>query len=191
MNAPAPTSIEELREYSEQLKSYTTADLEDIYFHIHLLRHPLRYRLVRMELERRGLAPVSTESASLPDMDSALCKYKLFSRATWLRRSILLFVTLISSTLATFGLLLPIYIFAIPLHFQGIQTAIAYSLIAPISLVSGGAAGMRVGGNRAPVLAAVGGVVIGAWLFWQTGTPHVILESLEKSGGGVGFSFGM
>src|SRR5438876_110248 len=52
---PGAQSVEELRSYSARLKRYSDEELEDIYFNIHILRHPLRYRLLRMELERRGL----------------------------------------------------------------------------------------------------------------------------------------
>jgi hypothetical protein len=49
-------NTEELSGYAEKLRTYSLEDLEDIYFNIHILRHPLKYRLVRMELEKRNVA---------------------------------------------------------------------------------------------------------------------------------------
>src|ERR1041385_3186278 len=56
------TSVEreDLSSYAEKLRRYSLEDLEDIYFNIHILRHPLKYRLVRMELERRNVV-IETE----------------------------------------------------------------------------------------------------------------------------------
>src|SRR5207244_10877056 len=59
------SALEDLRGYSARLRGYSDSEIEDVYFNIHILRHPLRYRLLRMELERRGL-----QGFSRPDSDS-------------------------------------------------------------------------------------------------------------------------
>src|ERR1041385_707677 len=55
-NNMTSVETEELSGYAEKLRRYSLEDLEDIYFNIHILRHPLKYRLVRMELETRNVA---------------------------------------------------------------------------------------------------------------------------------------
>src|SRR5437879_3958555 len=53
--ARTTTEIGELREYSDRLARYSSEELEDIYYNIHILRHPLRYRLLMREMERRRM----------------------------------------------------------------------------------------------------------------------------------------
>jgi len=49
------SDLGEMRAYSEKLRAYSMDELEDVYFNIDILKHPVQYKLVVMEMERRSL----------------------------------------------------------------------------------------------------------------------------------------
>src|SRR6266513_2680081 len=91
---------EELSGYAERLRRYSLEDLEDIYFNIHILRHPLKYRLVRMELEKRNvvLDIERPTPAARGNFRTFLSRYPLLERFP-LARAVVLWLMLFGSTL--------------------------------------------------------------------------------------------
>lgn len=183
--------LDELRAYREKLRSYSTEELEDIYFNIHILRQPLRYKLLMMELEVRRLHP---SDAPLPprlaDLRTWLETRPLLARYPLLRAALLSLLLFLLTASVTFAMLLPIWFFAMPLHFIGLQTALVYFACAPVPPMMGAAIGGRMGGRGPYGLWVLLGVAAGMLLFNATGTPSVILRSIIQQQGGGGFSFG-
>jgi hypothetical protein len=187
--------LEELKAYREKLRNYSTEELEDIYFHIHILRQPLRYRVLMMELEQRRLQPPTAPPSAL-EMTGRLNLRAWAETHPRLReypalRSVLLAILFCILTAGvTLLLLLPIWLFAIPLHFIGIQTALVYFACAPVPPILAAGFGGRIGGRGWYGIWVLLGVVIGLWLFNATGAPAAILQSVVKpqpAGGGFGF----
>jgi hypothetical protein len=182
----------EMAAYAAKLRSYTTEELKDIYAHIHILRHPLRYKLLLRELEARGLAedglsPPAARSEIVVWL-SGLPFFARYSSLTPLAAALLL---LSITAAATLTLLLPIWLFEQPLDFKGIQAAIVYLVYAPVAVACGASSGVRLGGRGVYFLWVLAGVVLGGWVFALTGTPADIWRSLtEPQGTGGGFNIG-
>jgi hypothetical protein len=187
----ATTEIKDLRAYQEKLAAYSTEDLEDIYFHIHILRQPLRYKLLVRELESRRVCPnePSPPRLRILDLRGWLEARPLFARHPWIKAATLSLLLLVLTAAATFAMLVPIWLFAMPLHFIGLQTAIVYFACAPLPPIIGAAIGGRLGGRGLYGVWVLIGVVAGMALFNATGAPTAIIRSLIESRGG-GFSFG-
>ncbi len=181
----------ELRGYADRLRSYSTDELEDIYFNIHILRHPLRYRLLMMEMERRKLNPTSsTPRSRVPSIPAVLQQSRYLSRRPALMAAILAPSFVIVAALVTFALYSPIWLLAVPLGFRGIQTAIAYIGWAAVPPILGAGVAGRLGGRGAYTVCTLAGVILGIYFFNATGAPSVILESIKLPTGGAGGIFG-
>src|SRR5579872_4734333 len=184
--------LEDLRDYRDRLRAYSTEELEDIYFHIHILRQPLRYNMVMRELEARRLRPRS-EPPPLPrvwDLRGWLQAQPYFAHHPVERSAVLAGLLFTLTTAATFGMLLPIWLFAMPLHFIGVQTAIVYFACAPVPPIMGAAVGGKLGGRGIYGVWVLLGVAAGMLLFNATGAPSAIIRSLIQPQGTGGFSFG-
>lgn len=183
--------LEDLRAYRERLRAYSTEELEDIYFQIHILQQPLRYKMLLRELEARhlrpGMAPPPPRSVDLRDWLEA---HPFLARHALLRAVILSFLLFSLTTAVTCALLAPIWLFVMPLRFIGLQTALVYFACAPIAPLLGAAAGGKMGGRGLYSLWVLLGVVAALWLFNATGAPAVILRSIVQPQGTGGFNFG-
>src|SRR5579871_3383013 len=184
--------LAELREYQEKLRTYSTEELEDIYFHIHILRQPLRYNLVVRELEARRLRPRS-EAPAPPQIGNLriwLEARPFMVRHPALKAPALASLLFVLTMAATFLMLLPIWLFAIPLHFIGFETAIVYFACAPVPPIMGAVLGGKLGGRGVYGVWVFLGVAAGMLLFNATGAPSAIIRSLVEPQGTGGFSFG-
>src|SRR5437870_3028543 len=145
--AEATTEIDDLKDYSDRLARYTAEELEDIYFNIHILRHPLRYRLLMREIERRLMRQAPTEPLRRFDLRAWM------ESRPWLARHPLIRAICLSAALfgittgITFGLLAPIWLCAVPLRFIGLETAIVYFACAPVPPILAAGIGGRLGGR--------------------------------------------
>jgi hypothetical protein len=182
---------EDMRAYRERLRGYSTEELEDIYFHINILRHPLRYRLVKMELEERGLRLYQSPPARPAfNLRTWMESYPFFARHRLLKASLLSLSLLLLTGGITFLLLLPIWIFAVPLKFLGAETAIVYFACAPVPPMMAASVGFQMGGRGVYSVWVLLGAAAGIWLFYLTGTPDLLLKALMEPRGSGGFSFG-
>jgi hypothetical protein len=182
---------DELKDYAGKLKQYSTEELRDIYGHIHILRHPIRYKLLLRELEARGLsraslAPPSAQSELLLWLEAI----PFFGRHGVLKALVAASALLLVSAAVTFSLLLPIWLFEQPLSFRGIQTAIVYVAYAPFAPIAAASVGVRMGGRGVYFLCVVAGIAAGLWGFTLTGVPADIWQSVTEPQGPGGFSFG-
>lgn len=184
--------IEDLRAYGEKLRGCSTEELEDIYFHIHVLRQPLRYNMVRRELESRRLQPQAAAGITLRPgcLREWVYSRRLLSQRPWLASSLFALLILGLTGSATFLLLLPIWVFAIPLNFLGLQTAIVYMSCAPIPPILAAGFGAKLGGRGWYGIWVFAGVILGLLLFNATGAPSAIIRSAVAHTSGGGFSIG-
>jgi hypothetical protein len=183
-----PPALESIKLYHEKLHAYSTEELEDIYFHINLLREPLRYRLVQMEMERRGLHP---GEAAVPSPPAGWLDRLPGLRAIPALRALYLSGVLLLSTSALMAVMLvPLWLFALPLRFTGIQASLVYLVLLPVTPGIGVAFAVRSGGLKPRTLAAVGGVVLSLWLFYKAGGLDAIVQPLYRAGGLPGSVFG-
>lgn len=184
--------IEDLRAYGDKLQSYSSEDLEDIYFHIHVLKQPLRYNMVRRELDARRLRPQATSGPTIRQgcLRDWLASSPRLARHWWLFALVFAALLFTISAVATFLLLLPIWLFAIPLNFLGLQTAIVYMSCAPIPPILAAGFGGKLGGRGFYGVWVLAGVVVGMLLFNATGAPSAIIRSAVSHTNGGGFSFG-
>jgi hypothetical protein len=188
----AVPDFESLRQYSEKLRSYTTEELEDIFFHVNLLREPVRYRMLLRELEARSVRPHAEQAVRTAiDLWTLTERIPTLSRHRWLRGGVVALLLAVCSMAVTLGLLLPIWLFSMPLRFIGIQTAFVYFAWAPVAPVLGLAVGGKLGGRGFYGLFVLLGVVAGLALFSATGAPRAIVQSvLEHHSAGSGGVFG-
>lgn len=140
---------EDLLDYSHRLERYTLEELEDIYFNIHVLQNPVRYQMVMRELERRRLHPPgeSGTPAGPGDVRYWLERWPLFARHRRLAGAVTAVFLSGFTTVVTFALLLPIWLFAVPLRFRGIETAIVYLAFAPVPPILAAGMASRLGGR--------------------------------------------
>jgi hypothetical protein len=181
----------ELTSYPERLAAYTDDELEDIYFNIDILKHSRRYRVLINEMERRGIRP---QSAPLPEHRSNLRDWLdsrpiLAGRRT-LRAVLFSVILFLATASATFAMLSPIWLFAIPLKFLNLQTAFVYFACAPVPPILAAGLGGRLGGRGVYAIWVLLGVVAGMAAFNLTGAPTAIIESIMKHEAGGGFSMG-
>jgi hypothetical protein len=180
--------IEDLAEYRDRLRSYTNDELEDIYFRIHVLRHPAHYQLLKLEMERRRLFILAAPAPlSVPNLEVFALRYELLSRLPMLRLLLLWQAVAVSVCAVTFAMLLPLWLIAVPLHVVGIQSAPIYFTCAPIALVLGYGIGRKMASAPVFAPAAVIGAAAASWLFWKTGAVAVIIDGFRQSGTGGGF----
>ncbi len=188
----ANQDISELRVYRDKLRGYTTGELEDIYFNINILRHPVKYRLVMMELEARNIRPSeeSPGAARSTNLKSWLEDRPFFAKHRPIKAATLSLLLFCITAGATLAMLAPIWVCAMPLHFIGLQTAMVYFACAPIPLILGAGVGGRLGGRGIYGIWVLLGVLAAAILFDLTGAPSAILRSVIQPQGGGGFQFG-
>ncbi|HSV74554.1 MAG TPA: hypothetical protein VLH79_12415 [Chthonomonadales bacterium] len=183
-------TLEDLRAYARRLHSYTSDEIEDIYFRIHILEQPLRYRLVQMEMERRGLRVADPDAVRL-DLDLAawLCSRRQLRDRAWLREPLIALGVTLATAVATAGMLLPIWACAMPIGFLGLQPAMVYLACTPVPLIVGAGIGARLGGRRWRSAWTFSGVAAAAWAFYLTGAPEqIVLSALtDRPSGGAGF----
>jgi hypothetical protein len=183
---------DDLQGYAAKLRHYSTEELRDIYRHIHILRHPVRYKLLLRELEARGvtrehLVPVAPRSEILERLNTI----PLFARYGGLRALAAGVSLLFVAAAVTFAMLLPIWLFEQPLDFRGIEPAIVYVVYAPAAPFMGVSLGVKIGGRGSYFLWVLAGVVLALWLFSLTGVPADIWKSVtEPHGSGAGFNIG-
>lgn len=180
----AEQTLEDLRWYREKLRSYSTQELEDIYFNIHILQHPLRYRMLKRELKARGLRP--SPPPPLPrsiDLSRWLETRSFLCRHPCIRAVILSVLVFALTTAVTFSLFVPIWLFSIPLHFIGLQAALVYFACVPIPPILGAGIGGKLGGRGLYGIWVVLGVITAMALFNATGAPAAIVRAvLEPQG---------
>ncbi|MCS7310292.1 MAG: hypothetical protein NZ741_08740, partial [Armatimonadetes bacterium] len=165
--------------------------LQDIYFHIDVLRYPERYRAVLDEIRSRGLQPVSGVEPELVPQDipqwihtlSALQHRPLLAAA--LSALLLLGYT----ALMTFLFCLPIYLLAVPFKALNQQGALFYLLSFPFAPLTAAGFGRRAGGRGWYALAVAAGVALGVAAFVSTGTLQIVVQALFDSRGAGGFSW--
>src|SRR5258708_9375359 len=176
----------EMRAYSEKLRAYSMDELEDVYFNIDILKHPVQYKLVVMEMERRSLHSVEHIPVRRNlDLGNWLLKRPFFAHHPGVAASTVSTLLFLITSTVTFVLLTPIWFFAIPLHFMGLQTAIVYFACAPVAPIMAAGIGGRLGGRGLYGIWALGGVSSGMLLFNMTGVPSaIILTIIVPSGPG-------
>jgi hypothetical protein len=176
--------LEDLRAYGDKLRSYSIEELEDIYFHIHILRQPLRYRMLMWELEARRLqpggAPSPPRAVNLRDWLEA---HPFMARHPVVKAFMLALALFLLTASVTLALLAPIWLFAMPLRFIGLQTALVYFACAPVPPIIGAAVGGRLGGRGLYGVPVILGVVAALLLFNKTGAPSLILQSILQPQG--------
>ncbi len=184
----------DLKEYSQKLQSYTLEELEDIYFHIDILKQPVEYGMLNRELEARKLIVASPPTQ--PRLGNArrwLEKRKFFATRPHMCTAVVLVVYFVGPLLATFLMLLPIWFFASPMNLVGLQTALVYIAYAPAGPITGLVVGHKLGARKWGVLLSLAGMAVGMYLFYLTGTPKQIYDEIMKpaaSGGGSMFGGG-
>ncbi len=185
--------MDALKEYGRKLRSYSTAELEDIYYQIDIVKFPTQYKLVRMEMEQRRVSPrVSPIAVSPPDMAAWM------EERPFLRNRPRLCGVAVAAAMAAFsgavtlGIILPIWLCAVPLGFLGIESAVVYLFWLPVGPIMGVAVAARTGRRGAYVLASLAGAGAAVWLFNQTGVIDLIIRTALRQGGGAGggISFG-
>jgi hypothetical protein len=183
--------LEEMSAYREKLRSYSTEELEDIYFHIHILHHPLRYKLLQMEMEARHLHPPGeSPPPRIFNLRAWLEAQPFFNRHPMLRVVLLSLLLFLLTTLVTLAMLAPIWLFAMPLRFIGLQTAIVYFACAPVPPILGAAIGGKMGGRGVYGIWVLLGVVMALLLFNATGAPSTIIRTVIQPQGVGGLSLG-
>ena len=186
-----PREWEDPKIYSKKLTGYTVEELEDVYNHIHILKQPLYYNLLVREMEARGIIfGRKVPPRSFLDIRRWLGSLPILKDFPLLRGAVLACILLAATTLLTFAMFMPIWLFAVPLKFLGIQTALVYLAISPISPVLGLSIGAKLGGKGWYSIFVVVGVVLGMWMFNATGTPSLIIDSVMKPDKGGQSMFG-
>src|SRR6266851_400970 len=102
----------EMKAYSEKLRAYSMDELEDVYFNIDILKHPVQYKLVVMEMERRSLHSVEHIPVRRNmDLGNWLIKRPFFAHHPQIAASTLSTLLFLISLGITFALLAPIWFF--------------------------------------------------------------------------------
>ena len=192
-DAATDAALMEMADYRDRLRRYTRDELEDIYFNIHILKHPVRYRLLVLEMERRGIIPAAGALAQgRPiDLPTWLESRPFLARRRWLLALTRAVAAFLASACATAALLLPIWMFAIPLGFRGIQASLVYFACLPVALIMGAGVGGRLGGRGPYAVFTLLGVAAALAAFNATGAASAIIRSIMESSGGGGFGIGM
>jgi hypothetical protein len=182
-----PPALESVRVYRQALRDYSSEELEDIYFHIDLLQEPVRYRLVQIEMERRGLHP----GAEVPVSLSPLWIDRLpgFAQARMIRSGYLalcLFVFTAAVMAAMLGL---IWLLAVPCQVSGVQASLVYIVLLPIVAAAGLSLGLKAGGWNLRSLAALAAVAASFEVFYLAGGWDAIVRPLFRAGGASGGLF--
>ena len=181
-------ALKSVRAYREMLRGYSSEELEDIYFHIDLLQEPLRYRLVQMEMERRGLQPDPDEGRT-PVPKEWIERAPGFGGRPHVR-SVYIGLLLFALTATLMGLmLLPLWLFAVPFRFSGVQASLVYLVLLPVMCLVGLTFGMKTGGWRLRSLVVPGAVLLSIWLFYACGGIDAIMKPLFRAGGAPGGLF--
>jgi hypothetical protein len=189
----ASPDLDEMRAYSDKLRAYSLEELEDVYFNIDILRHPSLYKLVVMEMERRNLHSIEHIPVRRSfDLRNMLERKPFFAHHKQFGALLIFSILFVVTSGITLVLLSPIWVFAVPLKFMGIQAAIVYFACAPVPPILAAGVGARIGGRGWYAISVLGGVVVGMLLFNMTGTPSAIIRTIiEPSGpGGGGFMSG-
>lgn len=189
-SVPKQESWRALWEYRQMLATCTDEELQDVYFHIDVLRYPERYRAVLDELARRGLRPVSgiepqIAPINVPEQVRAVPALRGHPVLSAVVASLLLAGY---TAAVAFLFCLPIYLLALPLKILNQQSALFYLLFFPFAPLSAAGFGRRAGGTGWYLLSVLAGVVLGILLFVGTGTLHAVVGALFHSGGSGGFS---
>jgi hypothetical protein len=179
----APPALESLRVYRDALRSYSDAELEDVYFHIDLLREPVRYRLVQMEMEKRGLR---TEPDTIAGNALLIDRLPGFGNSPLVRHVYLTSALFTLTAAVMAAMLVPIWLLSNPCGFRGVQASLVYLALAPVVPGVGLWMGIRAGGWKPRSFAAVGAVVASLAFFYWTGGVDAILQPLFRAGGGAG-----
>ncbi len=184
----------DLAEYSSKLQSYSLEELEDIYFHIDILKQPVEYGMLNRELEARKLkvAP-PPQQPKIGNARRWLEKKPYFVSHPQVCNLLILGIYFVGPAVATLLMLLPIWFFASPMNLVGLQTALVYIAYAPAGPISGLVVGSKLGAKRWEMLLPLLGVVLGTYLFYLTGTPKQVYDEIMKpaaSGGGSMFGGG-
>ena len=184
--------LDDLRAYRDTLLAYSTQEVEDVYFHIDILKYPLRYKLLQIELQRRRLTPLAEKRAPIrPCLASWLATWPRLARRPPLLAAVLAISLAFIVALIALAILAPVWLFAVPWDFRGVQAALVYVGYAPVAPVVAASIGRRMGGHGWFAVPVLLGIALGLLLFNLTGVPALIVRDLLTSGsGGSGFSFG-
>src|SRR5687768_9872216 len=115
-----PPALESIRVYREQIRGYSSEELEDIYFHIDLLREPLRYRLVQLEMEKRGLGHHPDEDVQ-PAPVGWIERCPGFNGRPLAREIYLASLIFLLTCAVMAAMLVPLWLFAVPFRISGVQ----------------------------------------------------------------------
>ena len=181
-------ALENVSVYTQTLRDYSDDELEDIYYHIDVLREPLRYRLVQTEMERRSLRPQEDE-ARAPAPREWIERAPGFGGRPVVRSVYLAFLLFVLTAFVMVAMLLPLWLFAVPFHFTGVQASLVYLIVLPVTAPVGLAFGLKAGGWRVRSLVAPAAVALSFWCFYLSGGVDAILKPLFQAGGGTGGLF--
>lgn len=177
-----------LAEYRRMLAQCSNEELQDIYFHIDVLRYPERYRAVLDELRWRRLQPVSGTEPGIVPQDIPQWVFGL--PALRHRRSLAAIVAFLILTgytaLVTFLFCLPLYVMAVPFGALNQQGALFYLIYFPFAPLNAAGFGRRAGGKKGYSFAVALGVAVGIAAFVGTGTLQLIVQALFRSEGSGG-----
>ncbi|MEP6757449.1 MAG: hypothetical protein ABJA67_18245 [Chthonomonadales bacterium] len=186
-----PREWEDPKVYSKKLQNYSVDELEDVYNHIHILKQPFYYSLLVREMEARGIVfGREIPKRSSFDVRPWLGTLPILQNSRSMRGFALAVLALLATAAVTFLLFMPIWMFAIPFHFLGIQTALVYLVAAPLPPILGIQFGVKFGGRGWYSLFVIIGAVIAVWMFNATGAPAVIIEAALKPSSGGASPFG-
>lgn len=175
-------ALADAQSYRERLRRYSADDLEDIYFNIHILRSPLHYKMLLMEMERRGLrAPGDAPREPAASIAERLGCAPWFRHHPALGSAFLALLVFACSAAMTLGLLLPIWLCQTVFHIRGMQASLVYLAWAPMALATAASGGLRLSGRTPVALAVVAGIFAGFWLFGQSGAPMEVLRVFFES----------
>ncbi len=175
--------------YARLIRSYSAEDLEDIYQNINVLQYPARYRLLLDEMAMRGLEINQQPASSVPtNLVEWIAGRPLLRNHPFINQAIIALFLLAISSVATFGLLAPIWVFAMKWHFLNLPIAMIFLAFLPTAPVVSAGFARRLGARGWHILPVLMGILLGLWLFDTTGTLSALTDALAQpvctSGGG-------
>ena len=182
--------------YHDEYSRYSEKELEDIYYHIDVLKNPDQYRALLAELEARRLKPQIADRP-LPDLCWDLKAWLIAIRLLNTHPKMLFAV---ASTLAvtislslTYLYLLPFWILVVMCRVNNNASALIYMLCLPLPAFAAWRMTPPFGTHGKMRIAILLGIGLAIVLFAHTGTFQAIIAPLiesEKSGGSSPMGFG-
>lgn len=182
--------LDDLTEYRLRLQQFSDEELEDVYFHMDLLRYPEHYHSVLMEFRRRQLEPTIADRPfpetqwTLPHL-LAYCPFLTRSKVLFQGGLAFSFVAL--SFLLTSASLFPFWLLMGPLGVLNAASALINLILMPIALMFAGAAMIRAGARGVYLTFALAGVALGIILFLNTGLLETMIQEMSRTHPPVSF----